>query len=184
MFEKYENQKHQDQAEEFILELGKFVLAFEQVCDIMRYNIMFILRSQGLTNQGMEQVVIGDKAAAELQTLLGALFCEIPTQDEDDKESVKNLLKRIKDISQERNILLHCSWNLGDKAADAELYAATVRYRTKQNSGADAEIHGYSASYVQKKRHELKKIQILLARLQCCITQKNFKVSVELGKSM
>ncbi len=184
MFKKFENQKHQNQAEEFIFELGKFVLAFERICDLMRYNIMFILRSQGLTNQGMEQVIIGNKASAELQILLGALFCEIPDQDEDDKRSVKGLLKKIKKLTEERNILLHSSWNLGDKAADSELYAATIRYRTKQNSGSDAEIHGYSARYVKKLRHELKAAEVLLGRLQYCITQNNFKVSVEFAKPL
>jgi hypothetical protein len=55
MLKKFADEKHQSQAEEFIMELGKFVLAFERVCDVMRYLIMFSLRSQGLNNQGLSR---------------------------------------------------------------------------------------------------------------------------------
>ncbi len=184
MFKEYADDIHREQAEEFIMELGKFVLAFERVCDTMRYVIMFMLRSQGLHNQGMEQAIIGDKASYDLQLLLGVIYCELPDQDDDDKKAVRDLLKDIKEISEERNILLHCSWNLGTEAADKELYAATVRFRAKQNKGAEAEVRGVSAAYVRYLSNQLKKIQILLQRLQVCVTQKGFKVSTELSKSI
>ena len=182
----YDGDAHREQAEEFIMELGKFVLAFERVCDVMRYIIMFILRSQGLSNQGMEQVIVGDKASAELQIMLGALYCELPKQDEIDKGCVKDLLKRIKTVAEKRNILLHCSWNLGNEAAanDKELYAATVRFRAKQNSGSGTEVLAFSASYIRELASELTSIQVLLNRLQYCVTQTRFKVSTELNKPM
>ena len=186
MTNEYADDAHREQAEEFIMELGNFVLAFERVCDAMRYIIMFTLRSQGLKNQGMEQVLIGDKAAAELQILLGALYCEIPGQDDKDKNCVKELLKGIKEIAEKRNILLHCSWNLGSKAAavDKELYAATVRFRAKQNTGSGPEVHGFSASYIRGLSAELKRIQVLLQRLQYCVTQPGFKVADEFARPM
>lgn len=184
MFKEYADDKHREQAEEFVFELGKFVLAFEHVCDSMRYIIMFMLRSQGLSNQGMEQVIIGDKASAELQLLLGAIYSELPNQDEDDRKAVKGLLKEIKEIAEIRNILLHCSWNLGNQAADHELYAATVRFRSKQNSGSRAEVYGYSSSYVRTLSRQLCNIQVLLQRLQYCVAQNGFKVSTEFSKPM
>lgn len=184
MIKEYADDTHKLQAEEFIFELGKFVLAFERICEAMRYNIMFMLRSQGLQNQGIEQVIIGDKAAAELQVLLGAIFCELPDRDEEDKRSVGSLLKSIKDITETRNLLLHNAWNLGTEAADSELIAATVRIRTKQNSGTKAEIHGYSASYLRQLIQEAKRIQVLLQRLQYCVVQSGLKVSSEFARMM
>lgn len=184
MLKKFADEKHQSQAEEFIMELGKFVLAFERVCDVMRYLIMFSLRSQGLNNQGIEQVIVGDKAAAELQILLGAIYCELPGQDESDRMCVKNLLKDFKEITEKRNILLHSSWNLGNGAGDQQLYAATIRFRAKQNSGAGTEVHGYSASYIRDLSNELERVQVLLVRLQYCVTQTGFKVSSEFAKPL
>lgn len=184
MIKEFADENHQSQAEEFIMELGKFVLAFERVCDAMRYLIMFSLRSQGLKNQGIEQVIVGDKAAAALQVLFGAIYCELPEQDELDRKCVKDLLNDFKEITEKRNILLHSSWNLGSGAADPELYAATIRYRAKQNSGSGAEVHGYSASYIRDLSNQLKRIQVLLQRLQYCVTQNEFKVSSEFAKPL
>jgi hypothetical protein len=179
---KYADDKHQKQAEQFIFAVGNFVIEFERVCDTIRYIIMFALRSQGLKNQGMEQVIIGDKASAELQLLLGALFCELPSQDSDDEKEVRKLLKDIKDLTTVRNVLLHSNWNLGTKACPDELIAATVRYRTKQTKGSSAEVQGFSASYVDKLSSEARRIQILLQRLEYCICQSGFKVATELKK--
>ncbi len=184
MFKKFTNEAHQNQAEEFIMEIGQFVLAFERVCDVIRHLIMFSLRSQGLKNYGIEKIIIADKAAAELQVLLGAIYCELPGQDESDKKCVKDLLKDFKKITEKRNILLHSAWNLGNYTADPELYAATIRHRTKQNTGADTEVHYFSAEDVRDLSSQLTHIQVLLHRLQCCITQKGFKVSSEFSKSL
>lgn len=184
MFKEFTDEKHQSQAENFLMELGKFVLAFERVCDEMRYLIMFSLRSQGLKNHGVERVIVGDKAAAELKILLGAIYCEFPEQDESDRKCVKDLLKDFGEITEKRNILLHSSWDLGSGSADQELYAATIRFRAKQNSGSDAETHGYSASYIHDPANQLKRVQVLLQRLQYCVTQKGFKVSSEFARSL
>jgi hypothetical protein len=181
---KYANEKHQQQAEEFIMELGKFVLAFERVCDVMRFLIMFMLRSQGLKNQGMEQVIVGDKASADLQVLLGAIYCELPDQDEKDRKCVKDVLKEFKEITEKRNVLLHSSWNVGNKAADEELFAATVRFRAKQNQGSGTEVHGISAAEVRTLSNRLERVQVLLQRLQVCIVQSGFKVEAEFSKPM
>lgn len=184
IIKKYADQKHKQQAEAFIFAVGQFVIEFERVCEAMRYNIMFSMRSQGLKNQGMEEVVIGDKAAAELRELMGALYCELPNQDEADKEAVRKLLKSIFDLTEKRNILLHSNWQLGSKAAEGEFYASTLRFRKKQNKGAVPELYGHSADYVHSLSEEARRIQIYLSRLQYCICQKGFKISKELSKKL
>ena len=184
MFKEYADDRHRKQAEEFIFSLGKFVIEFERICDSMRFAIMFMLQNQGLKNSGMEQVIIGDKAAAELRELLGALYNVLPDQDDNDTQAVRDLLKSIAELTEKRNVLLHCNWNLGTEAAEEELYAATVRFRAKQNKGAIAEVHGYSASYINELGREARRIQVLLSRMQYCICQSGFKLSEEFGRAM
>ena len=150
----------------------------------MRFNVMFILRRQGLKNQGMEQVIIGDKAAAELRELLGALYFELPNQDDGDHKAVKALLKSIQDLTEKRNTLLHSCWNLGTEAAKEEFEAYAIRFRRKQNQGAVPEVPSYSASKVNEFRQEAIRIQVLLGRLQYCVCQSGFKVCKEFGRSM
>lgn len=162
----YENERHEEQANEFIHELGKFVLSFERICQSMRDAIIFMLRSQGLNNQNMAFVIVGDKSSAELQLLVGALYAEMPDQDKDDRKTIKTLLKRIKDATEIRNILLHNSWDLGARESwGPEILAVATRYRTKQNTGASIDPHGINPSYLRELSHEHSAIQVLLNRL-------------------
>ena len=177
----YANEKHEMQAKEFIYELGEFVLAFELVCESMRYNIIFMLKSQGLNNQHMAFAIIGDKSSVELQVLLGALYNELPNQDEEDRKIVRSLLKRVKDVTEKRNLLLHNSWNFGSlESWGKEILAVATRCRTKQNSGASIEPHGISPSYIRELRRELKEIYLLLQKLLDCVIKSKLKVSEEL----
>jgi len=185
MLRKYKNERHEKQANEFLKELGEFVLSFERVCESMRYAIIFMLRSQGLSNEDMAFVIVGDKSSAELQVLVGALYMEMPNQDDEDRKIVKTLLKRIKKVTEQRNILLHNSWDLGHSASwGSEILAVATRFRTKQNKGATIEPHGVNPSYLRELSFELSGIQVLMQRLLTCITQPKFKVAKELNKQI
>lgn len=184
MFSEFADEKHRGQVEEFLLELGRFTIAFERVCEAMRYAIMFMLRSEGLKNQGMEQVIIGDTASAQLQVLLGALYAELPNQSKPDAAEVKYLLKEVKELTEKRNVVLHSPWQFGSEAAEAELHVGTVRYKTKQNQGSAPEIHEFSSQYLRDLTTRLKVVQVKMQRLQYCITQSGFSVAVEFGKPM
>jgi hypothetical protein len=105
MFSEFKDDQHRQQAEEILLTFGRFTVQFERVCEAMRHAIMFLLRCQGLRNQGMEQVIIGDKSSAELQVLLGALCNHMPTWNDDDRSAVKQMLKEVKYLTEQRNIV-------------------------------------------------------------------------------
>jgi hypothetical protein len=185
MVQAYKNKKHEKQANEFIIELGKFVISFERICESMRYAVVFMFQSQGLKNQNMAYAVVGDKSSAELQVLVGALFAAMPNQDDDDRKAIKTLLKRIKDITEKRNLLLHNTWNLGESESwGAEILAVAVRFRTKQNTGASIEPHGINPSYLRELRKEMSGIHIFLQRLLTCLIQPKFKVSTEFNKNI
>ena len=191
MFKEFADEKHKEQAEEFLLSLGKFTLAFERVCAAMRYLIMFMLRSQGLKNQDMEQVIIGDRRAWDLRELLGALYVELPHQDEDDRKAVQGLLKSIAGLAKDRNELVHSNWDLGTEGAEEEFAPGTLRFRKNPTKGAVIEESWASASYVNElildvngQIQEAKRVQVLLQRLQYCICQTGFTVATEFGRPL
>jgi hypothetical protein len=184
-FSEFSSDEHRAQAEELLLELGRFGVAFERTCEVMRHAILAIFQSEGLQHQGLAQVVIGDKASAELQVLLGALFAELRGRtDEADLAAVQGLLKEVKDLTEERNIVIHSAWRFGKNAAFAELYATTIRPRTKQNKGAVPEVHGISAKYLRQLTARSTALQVKLQRLQYAILQEGFKVAAELAKPL
>ena len=183
MGSEFADDKHRAQAEELLLELGRFAVAFERVCEGMRHAVLLIFQSEGLKHQGLAQVIIGDKASAELQVLLGALFAELRSRnDEADLNAVRSLLKEVKALTEQRNVAIHSAWRFGKNAAGAELYAATVRPRTKQNEGAVPVVQGISARYLRQLTERSAALQVKLQRLQYCIVQSNLKVATELSK--
>jgi hypothetical protein len=184
VFSEFKDAKHREQAEEILVALGRFTVAFERVCEAMRLGIMFALRSQGLNNPGMEQVIIGDTTSAQLQVLLGALFNHLPGQDDGDRGSVRSLLQEVKELTERRNIALHAAWRFGDGASECDLHAVAIRQRTKQNSGAHSEVHGISAAYLDELTEQAKAAQVRLQRLHICMNQSSFKVSTQLRRSL
>jgi len=184
-FSEFSDDEHKAQAEELLLELGRFGVAFERVCEGMRHAVLSIFHSEGLQHQGLAQVVIGDKASAELQVLLGALFSELRSRaDEADMKAVQALLKDVKELTEERNVVIHSAWRFGQNAAFAELYATTIRPRTKQTKGAVPEVHGISAQYLRRLTKRSSALQVKLHRLQYALLQKGFKVATELAKPL
>jgi len=177
----FADDKHRAQAEALLLEIGRFAVAFERMCEAMRNVIMLIFYTEGLANPGLAQVVVGDKASAELQVLLGALFAELRARyDDEDRRVVQSLLKEVKELTEERNIVIHSAWQFGRNSAFAELYATTVRPRTKQNKGAVPELHGLSAKYIRELTGRCKAAQVKLQRLEPCLLPNGPKVSAEL----
>ena len=180
----FADDKHRLQAEEFLLEHGRFSVAFERVCEAMRHSILLIFLSEGLTHEGLARVVIGDKASAELQVLLGALFTELRNRYEaEDQCAVQKLLKEVMELTEARNIVIHSAWRFGKNAAFAELYATTIRPRTKQKKGAVPELHGLSAQYLRDLTVQANTLEFKLRRLQRCVLQSSLRVSAELAKS-
>lgn len=181
----YKDDAHRAQAEEFMLELGRFAIEFERVCEAMRHTVMAIFHSEGLTHQGLSQVVIGDKASAELQLLVGALFSELRAGfDDGDRKAVRGLLKEVKELTEQRNDVLHTAWHLGEGAREFELMAVAIRPTAGQTKGAVHEHHGLTASYLRELSERAMKLQVLLARLQTCILQKDFSPAKELVKAV
>ena len=184
MFSEFNDDQHRQQAEVVLLALGRFTVQFERVCEAMRNAIMFALRSQGLKNQGMEQAIIGDTSSAELQVLLGALCNHLPNCDDEDRLVVKDLLKSIKEQTEQRNVVIHSAWRFGNTASELELFAVAIRQRTKQNTGAVPEVHGVTAAYLDQLINKMKGTQVLLQRLQTCLNQPQFKIATELDKPL
>lgn len=184
-FSEFANDEHQAQAEELLLELGRFAVAFERVCEGMRNTILAIFQSEGLKHQGLSQVVVGDKTSGELQVLLGALFAELRARtDDEDRKAVQGVITEIKDLTEQRNRVVHSAWRFGNNAAFAELYATAIRPRAKLKQGAVPEIHGISARYLRELIGKATAAQVKLQRLNYCVSQRRFKVATELAKPL
>jgi hypothetical protein len=180
-FSPYADDEHRVQAEEFMLELGRFTIEFERVCEAMGHTVLCIFHSESLKHQGLSQVVIGGKASAELQVLVGALFSELRARfTDEDRKAVRTLLAAVRDLTEQRNEVLHTAWQLGDAAREVELMAVAIRPTTAQTKGAIPRVHGLSPSYLRTLSQRAKELQVYLSRLQTCVLQQGFVPAVVL----
>jgi len=179
VFYQYDNEEHEQKAKEVLVGLGEFVIAFERVCAEMRSCIFCIFRKEGLTNQGLAQVVANNAAIEGLRTTLGGLYAELRDQDEEDKKQVKNLLARIDRLGTTRNQLLHAEWflNYDYKKAGDEFIALALKSNSNQSRGAFALTIPVTKTKLTECVREATEISVLLRRLAICMNQKGFRVS-------
>jgi hypothetical protein len=177
MFYQAADEKHEEQIDELMKSLGKFVVEFERVCATVRHLIIFTFQREGLKNQSLSQVVVGNKAAAELRFLFGALYSELRDQDDDDRKIVNSLLNRFDKLSTKRNILLHSEWFLGDEAGEDELAALIAKYKAKQKSGTEFKIEEMTPTIIDKYAYEARKQLVLFRRLTTSLLQSGYKPS-------
>jgi len=184
MFSEYASAKHKEQAEEFLLSLGKLVLAFERVCAAMRFLVLFVLNRHGL-NQPMAQVIIGTRERAhDLRNLLAALLVELPGLDDDDRKAAESLMQRIAGLTKKRNKLVHANWDFGTAATESELATGTWKFKAEPSRGVTIQQYWSSSSEIEEDIRKARQCQVLLDRLQICLTQAGFKVSTELGRAL
>jgi len=174
--------KHETQLNELMSSLGKFIVEFERVCSAFQFLIILCFEREGLKNQGLAQVTVGDKAAAEIRTLFGALYQELPDQDKDDHESVKSLLMRFDKLTTFRNNIVHAEWHLGTETEDDEINALLTKFKAKQNKGAEYRQLPVTKSLIDTFAMEARKQKVLASRLQTALFQKGYKPSRHMNK--
>jgi hypothetical protein len=186
VFYQYDNEEHERKAKEVLAGLGEFVVAFERVCASMRSCIFCIFRREGLTNQGLAQVVVNKAAIEGLRTTLGGLYAELRDQDDEDKKQVKALLSRIDGLGTTRNQLLHAEWYLNSdyEGASDEFIALALKGNSSQSQGAFTLSIPVTKSKLNEHVREATEILVLLRRLTICMNQKGFKVSEMFSKPL
>lgn len=186
VFYRYDSEDHEKKATEVLARLGEFIIYFERVCAGMRSCIHCAFRRSGLQNHGLSQVVINKLAAEGLRTTLGAVFQELPDQDDDDKKIVRDVLARIDRLGSIRNELLHAEWffNYEYEEAGDEFYALALKSNSSQNSGANSLKISVTKESLNQHIKESTEIQIFLTRLATCLNEKGLKVSEALSKPL
>lgn len=186
MFYQYENEDHERKAKEVLAGLGEFVIAFERVCAGMRSCIHCAFHREGLKNQALSQAFVNPLAAEGLRTALGGVFMELRDQDEDDKKTVSRLLKRIDDLAQTRNKLLHAEWflNYNYEGADEEFFALALKPHLKQSKGVTFIESDVSRRVLDEHLREATEILVLVSRLATALNQGGLKVSEYLSKPL
>ena len=90
-------------------QIGRFCIEFEQFCRSMEVCVRNILTIQGLTNEAVQSILLAGSTAAPLRSLLQNLIGEV-IGTEQNRSLLSKAFKKLQDITEERNDLIHSKW--------------------------------------------------------------------------
>lgn len=158
--------------------IGRFAVAFEQVCAGMRSAIVLALERRGLANQPLAHLLVARQSARSLALLLTAIYHEFNPDDTKGQESLKCAVKRIEKLIERRNQVIHAPWILGSLEQDSVdfPFVQALLFRCKKHGLQVEQLH-YEPSDFNSLTDEATELQVYLQRLLICINQPRFKLS-------
>lgn len=106
-------QRYDEQTEELYAGFGRFAVQFEHLCNTMRQCLMFALHGAGLRNQELARILLADLTAYPLKTRLLSTVAELEGEGSEGAETVARVLKRVQDLIERRNDVIHATWYIG-----------------------------------------------------------------------
>ena len=164
--------------------IGGFAVAFELVFGELRAACRLMLERSGLKNQSLADIVLARAGAAELTELAGAMYREFRPGDLEGAAALKPILKRIDNLRDKRNTLLHAAWTLGipndQGTIEHAAYALTFR-RSRQHGRAICEMALRPAGF-DELTTEANRLQIYARRLCCSVNQSSLPLAAQLKR--
>jgi hypothetical protein len=96
--------------EEFHQSLGQFCADFELVCHSMEVCIRAILHKNGLVNSDIQEILLSGSTAEPLAKLLQSLTNQTLPMDDNKRAIFNKVFKKIRDLTEHRNSLIHAKW--------------------------------------------------------------------------
>ena len=95
---------------DFYEHLGRFAVDFEQVCHSMEVCIRNILDKSGLTDPGIQEVLLSGYNADALRALLQNLLGRTIKFNKDEKDLCSRALNKVQKLISRRNDVIHGKW--------------------------------------------------------------------------
>ena len=90
--------------------IGAFAVAFEALCHALRMGIADVLEKNGLRETKLAYMLVGDLTIFPLQSIYRALLAETQQLSPLEKEVLDNIFKRISQLGEQRNQIIHSAW--------------------------------------------------------------------------
>jgi hypothetical protein len=147
---------------------GEFCIEFEQVCMGMEICISTILSVNGLANDPMIKILLSEKTAEPLRSLLYSLVSEQLKPTEEQKKVLKKCFAGIQGLISLRNEIVHSKWFVVYQATEVGREYAALGKKIKSNaSGDNTQSYQYSVQQLKEavtKCHEAYRITSLFNR--------------------
>ena len=149
--------------------IGEFVLAFESLCHSLEMGIKDILARKGLEDAKLVEILIGDMTLFPMQNIYRSLLVQAFELDNQEISIINNIFKRICDINEERNGIIHSAWFIDFKNPDDIEKGLLVKYRPGASKrGAKESPSKYPLEDIKKSTERTRTLTDLVEELNMC----------------
>ena len=169
--EKNRQETFQRQTQAQYAAIGRCAVSFEHVCHAMVSTVLSLLHSQGLRNQRVANALLAGLTANPLRMIFHSVIAEVRGEklQGDELRIVDNITKRIRDLAESRNDLIHRTWFVGWVAEDDNEFATVTGAKVRKNKeGVRFEAKEFSIDDFDRFSTEANELTQIINRLNGC----------------
>ena len=157
---------YKEQTDDIYRSIGKFSVKFEQIVHSMSLGITMMLSMNGLNNQQLAHIMLAELTAYPTKSIFGAMIAEIRELSDRDRQIVNGILKRVQDLIDRRNDIVHSTWFVGWASPENPVFDEVSGHKlTRGKSGAGVKGFKFKSKDVDELSDECDLVNELVMRL-------------------
>jgi hypothetical protein len=167
--------------------IGGFVVAFESLCHSLKTGVEEILLQQGLSDGKLAEILIGDMTLFPLQSVYRSLLVQAYKLDAKEISIIDNIFKRVCEINEERNGIIHSAWFIDFKNPNDIEKGLLMKYRPGASKhGAKESPSKYPLEDIKKSSERVRILINLVEELNMCVYRNVYiasRFNIDVGKN-
>lgn len=184
--EKDRDETYKAQTTEQYAALGQFIQEFGQICNWLQTQFVLLLQGQGLGDQMIANIIIGNKAitAEPLVQIMEGLAGHLTSDDKVGMEILGHVTKRFRALITSRNDFVHGTWFIGwASSADTDFSAIAGMKPAPNKKGMAYKKLPKSVEEIHALVEEAKQVNKLFMRFFTCMYPEKLDFSKNFTKT-
>ena len=155
--------------------IGEYTVNFQKIVFQLQHLIRWTFRYLGLEQPQLINLFFADRSANDILVLARGVFNQVYTLNEPEKKITEKLFKRISDVIEQRNDLLHGQMFIGVQTNDEGSSFCMHKERIKKTK--DGLKHTYSPATIEELKNQATEAYALAStvfQLHAYFTMKQF----------
>lgn len=164
------HQKAKELSDELYPTIGEFAVSFEAISHAVIMGIDDVLQKNGLRNSRLTDILVSDLTMQPLQAAYRALLVETETLDESEVVILDDIFKRISQLAEHRNRILHSAWFIDFKNPDDLRNGILLSYKPgRTKKGAKGCPSKVAIQEIRSIIQEARIVEDLVHQLNMCV---------------
>jgi hypothetical protein len=153
--------------------IGEFIVAFEALCHELKMGIGIILGDNGLRNESkLTDILVGDLTLSPSLNIYRGLLFETQKLNAAEVKIIDIISKKIIDLGQERNGIIHSAWFIDYKSSDDIDKGLLTQYRPGASKrGAKESPSKIPINNIKEFTKQARALGDLVEEINMCIYQ-------------